>query len=110
MSLEHEPSSEPLHISAKQLFLNRELSCCCRRSVLLFNTWGEPPMDVPKEDLYREVRDICCCSSSSVSLSSLELSDAKVYEPCIRALFNTWHDSPMDVAPENLYTEVLILS
>ena len=25
MSLKYEPSSEPLHISAKELFLNREL-------------------------------------------------------------------------------------
>jgi len=35
---------------------------------------------------------------SSVLLSSLELSDTKVYEPSIRALLGTFHANALDIA------------
>ena len=34
MSLEYEPSSEPLHNSAKQLFLDREQSDTCTQTLV----------------------------------------------------------------------------
>ena len=70
MSFEYEPSSESLHISAKELFLNRELGLIS----LDWFLWSQVPSgDLSVAGLGEDFH--------LLALSSLELIDTKVYEP-----------------------------
>ena len=78
MRLKYEPSSEPLHISVKQLLGTFQM--CMGLSVGLY---------VGERYQISDMRFRGSSSSSSLLLSSLELSDTQVYEPSIRALLGT---------------------
>jgi len=92
MSLKYGPSSEPLHIGAPALRGGSQrlfgslifLDPCARRNLAACGTnpGSSKRRFSPPDDWWG-------CASSSVLLSSLELSDTNVYEPLIRALLGT---------------------
>ena len=73
MRLKYEPASVPQHISVKWLFLD----------------WDEHAAVHVERCVHRVRPQPATPSSSSLLLSSLELSDTTLYEPQIRARLGT---------------------
>ena len=107
-ALKRLPSSKPLHIYVQYFFLNLQPLSLNSKPQAPLHKPQSPLLDLSllrveefahgqcqsshgRDRLFRrlEEREFFGVSSSSLLLSSLELSDAKVYEPCIRARVGT---------------------